>query len=76
MPLKILSAANYYPRKNISIKLIFFPQKNTIDANTVMICSDVDLSEYEKISQKYVFRQNFMASDAILLDTERETSII
>ena len=41
-----------------------------------MICSDVDLSEYEKISQKYVFRQNFMASDAILLDTERETSII
>jgi len=48
MPLKILSAANYYPRKNISIKLIFFPQKNTIDANTVMICSDVDLSEYEK----------------------------
>ena len=59
MPLKILSAANYYPRKNISIKLIFCPQKNTIDANKVMICSDVDLSEYEKNKSKICVQTKF-----------------
>lgn len=59
MPLKILSAANYYPRKNISNTLIFFPPKNKIDANTVMICSNVDLSEYEKHKSKICVHAKF-----------------